>query len=56
MDDELDVDAGVAREVIVYGTVLPWNGDVGPVEDSPAKGRLALIFAADAGAAPRRTD
>jgi endonuclease/exonuclease/phosphatase family metal-dependent hydrolase len=22
----------------VYGTVLPWNGDVGPVADRPAKG------------------
>ena len=32
------LDAGDAGEVIVYGTVLPWNGDVGPVRDSPAKG------------------
>ena len=22
----------------MYGTVLPWNGDVGPVKDRPAKG------------------
>ena len=22
----------------MYGTVLPWNGDVGPVKDLPAKG------------------
>ena len=24
--------------LIVFGTVLPWNGDVGPIEDSPATG------------------
>ena len=32
------LDAGDAGEVILYGTVLPWNGDVGPVKDSPARG------------------
>lgn len=32
------LDAGDAGEVIVYGTVLPWNGDVGPGKDSAAKG------------------
>lgn len=32
------LDAGDAGEVVVYGTVLPWNGDVGPVKDSQAKG------------------
>jgi hypothetical protein len=32
------LDAGDLGEVIVYGTVLPWNGDVGPVGDIPAKG------------------
>lgn len=32
------LDAGDAGELIVYGTVLPWNGDVGPVKGSPAKG------------------
>lgn len=32
------LDAGDEGEVIVYGTVLPWNGDVGPDKDNPAKG------------------
>lgn len=32
------LDAGDAGEIIVYGTVLPWNGDIGPASDSPAKG------------------
>src|SRR5688572_17657641 len=32
------LDAGDAGEVVVYGTVLPWNGDVGPDKGSPAKG------------------
>jgi endonuclease/exonuclease/phosphatase family metal-dependent hydrolase len=32
------LDAGDGGEVIVYGTVLPWNGDVGPVKERPARG------------------
>jgi hypothetical protein len=32
------LDAGDAGEVIVFGTVLPWNGDVGPDPDHPARG------------------
>lgn len=32
------LDAGAAGEIVVYGTVLPWNGDVGPDSDRPAKG------------------
>ncbi len=32
------LDGGDAGEVIVYGTVLPWNGDAGPDIDNPAKG------------------
>lgn len=32
------MDAGNAGEMIVYGTVLPWNGDVGPDVMQPARG------------------
>lgn len=32
------LDAGDAGDVIVYGTVLPWNGDFGPIRECPAKG------------------
>lgn len=32
------LDAGNAGELIVYGTVLPWNGDVGPDATRPARG------------------
>lgn len=32
------LDAGKAGELIVYGTVLPWNGDVGPDATQPARG------------------
>lgn len=32
------LDAGDAGELIVYGTVLPWNGDTGPDETLPARG------------------
>jgi endonuclease/exonuclease/phosphatase family protein len=32
------LDAGEAGEVIVYGTVLPWNGDTGPDAMRPARG------------------
>ena len=32
------LDGGESGELIVYGTVLPWNGDVGPDRHSPAKG------------------
>jgi hypothetical protein len=32
------LDGGAAGEVVVYGTVLPWNGDVGPKVESPARG------------------
>lgn len=32
------LDAGAAGELIVFGTVLPWNGDVGPDADKPSRG------------------
>lgn len=32
------LDGGEAGEVIVYGTVLPWNGDVGDNSPIPARG------------------
>lgn len=32
------LDAADAGEIIVYGTVLPWNGDTGPDLARPAKG------------------
>jgi Endonuclease/Exonuclease/phosphatase family len=32
------LDAGMAGEVVVYGTVLPWNGDAGPDATQPARG------------------
>lgn len=32
------LDGGAAGEVIVYGTVLPWNGDTGPDESHHARG------------------
>lgn len=32
------LDGGESGELIVYGTVLPWNGDVGPEPAHPAKG------------------
>lgn len=32
------LDAGDAGELVVYGTVLPWNGDAGPNEMHPARG------------------
>jgi hypothetical protein len=32
------LDAGKAGEIIVYGTVLPWNGDAGPGVTPPARG------------------
>ena len=32
------LDAGDAGEVVVYGTVLPWNGDVGADPKRPARG------------------
>ena len=32
------LDAGKAGELIVYGTVLPWNGDAGPDTTQPARG------------------
>lgn len=32
------LDAGDAGELIVYGTVLPWNGDTGPDPIQPARG------------------
>ncbi|GAB3665143.1 hypothetical protein GCM10027596_30790 [Nocardioides korecus] len=32
------LDAGDAGELVVYGTVLPWNGDVGPDEKNPGRG------------------
>lgn len=32
------LDAADAGQIIVYGTVLPWNGDTGPDATSPAKG------------------
>jgi hypothetical protein len=32
------LDGGDAGEILVYGTVLPWNGDVGPDQDRPARG------------------
>lgn len=32
------LDAGAAGDLIVYGTVLPWNGDVGPNDAQPARG------------------
>jgi len=32
------LDAGHAGELVVYGTVLPWNGDTGPDETRPARG------------------
>lgn len=32
------LDAGNAGEVIVYGTVLPWNGDAGVDRVNPARG------------------
>jgi hypothetical protein len=32
------LDAGAAGDLVVYGTVLPWNGDVGPDDASPARG------------------
>ncbi|QCC76833.1 endonuclease/exonuclease/phosphatase family protein [Nocardioides daphniae] len=32
------LDGGTAGEVVAYGTVLPWNGDVGPHPNRPAKG------------------
>jgi hypothetical protein len=31
------LDGGDAGEILVYGTVLPWNGDVGPDQDRPAR-------------------
>ena len=32
------LDAGDAGELVVYGTVLPWNGDTGPERTEPARG------------------
>jgi hypothetical protein len=32
------LDAGDKGELIVYGTVLPWNGDTGPDATQPARG------------------
>jgi hypothetical protein len=32
------LDGGAAGEFVVFGTVLPWNGDPGPESDNPAKG------------------
>lgn len=32
------LDAADAGELIVYGTVLPWKGDAGPLAESPARG------------------
>ena len=32
------LDAGKAGELVIYGTVLPWNGDTGPDETPSARG------------------
>ena len=32
------LDGGDAGEIVVYGTVLPWNGDAGPDPTCPARG------------------
>jgi hypothetical protein len=32
------LDAGPAGDLVVYGTVLPWNGDMGPDAERPARG------------------
>jgi endonuclease/exonuclease/phosphatase family metal-dependent hydrolase len=32
------LDAGNAGELVVYGTVLPWNTDAGPDQANPARG------------------
>jgi len=32
------LDAGAAGDLVIYGTVLPWNGDVGPDDARPARG------------------
>lgn len=46
------LDGGAAGEVVVYGTVLPWNTDAGPDPERPAKGwsefyRVAPVQAAE---------
>ncbi len=32
------LDTGDAGDLVVFGTVLPWNGDVGPAEDQQGRG------------------
>jgi endonuclease/exonuclease/phosphatase family metal-dependent hydrolase len=32
------LDGGAAGEIVVHGTVLPWNGDAGPDPAAPARG------------------
>jgi hypothetical protein len=46
------LDGGAVGELVVYGTVLPSNGDLGPDPDNPSKGwtefpRVARMQAAD---------
>jgi hypothetical protein len=46
------LDGGAAGQLVVFGTVLPWNGDTGPAPDNPAKGwseffRVTRVQAAD---------